>query len=341
MCQEILLFFQPNTFLLVAVPHGDETVSGVYCLVSNVVTDHPADMQLSRQIDVQDNGEYQKYVYGCSECGNHCGFLLWFADHVTTLILVVQDLTSYRESLDLDVVLCPFFSGDTWITGPDHNEGNKVDFQSSYPCPVAIRRSGGNGRQGLCAMELLDVMTREANPDLNEKYLLISDNEGGVNSVLRSAVLWWNDFGSEVLTQNQRADIIWPILPSVLGTASISINPVAFGDHLQDLGYGEFCCALCPFTFHPLVRDTNSKHDPEKATEVLKSVIRMFYAIANVSPPQSDYSGSQIANLQEWMEWTEGITHLRDNGWGTKPIFPPPPPFSMYVDEEEVNVSAT
>lgn len=245
------------------------------------------------------------------------------------------------------MVLCPVIRGNNHIISPNHNNGGKVDFHSTYSCPVGIRRSAGNGIRGLCAMELLDVMTREEG-DLSTKYRNITDdNPPSVDYILRTAVIEWNDDGSRQFTMNERADTIWPILPSILDTRRAFGNFVegdtheGFMDALDVEGFTIKCCENCPRIYQPskvYSDERTGKTDSVKATEVLKRTIEIFYRVSGLTPTQTDFTPQQVENLREYMDLHIGKGYQRDfpvNNFGN-PNFEVP-----YGDRELASVTAS
>lgn len=83
-------------------------------------------------------------------------------------------------------------------------------FKTSYPCPVSLVEGGGEGRWGLCAMELVSLLTGEGT---DRPWTIV----GSVHPVLRDSIVCLND-GGLALSNEERADAIWPLLPSIMGT---------------------------------------------------------------------------------------------------------------------------
>jgi hypothetical protein len=185
-----------------------------------------------------------------------------------------------------------------------------VDFVSAYPCPVALRRSGGAGTYGLCAMELLNVMTRpDADPETKYSYItdVVRGIPEGVHGILRDQVIWFNDVATQGLSDDERADLLWPILPSVLGTGNAYLDEIEFFNVLTEKGLGGRCHPDCSFDlgYGDIERTT------DRATQILKGAIREFYSFTQTTPLQSDYTPKQIDNLHEWMGLGMGKGFLR------------------------------
>lgn len=90
-----------------------------------------------------------------------------------------------------------------------------LTFTTQYPCPVPFVSGGGHGEYGLCAMEVVSIMTGE------DKFVPHAD-VSSVHASLRDLMICANDaLPNDVLPGEVRADALWPIVPSILGTGDL------------------------------------------------------------------------------------------------------------------------
>lgn len=108
-----------------------------------------------------------------------------------------------------------------------------LTFSTRYDCPTKFLAGGGNGTYGLCAMEAISVLTGEYLSD--PKPIIIVGSQGyveelrpyvnvsSVHPALRDILVSANDsLTAAELSGEDRADGLWPILPSVMNTGHIA-----------------------------------------------------------------------------------------------------------------------
>lgn len=200
-----------------------------------------------------------------------------------------------------------------------------LPFTSSYSCPVALRNGGGEGRWGLCVMELISIL----NGENDQGYA--GYKSATVDESLRLLAMNVNDFfvGEDGVTPEVRADVLWPIIPSLLQTA-------VAGKHIEKVfhsncGY-ETCCkepsvnpeALAEKLGIPwkkrgawaLIKDYSSMdgdYEWDKIVNAFKVYITVFWSEAkktweasedendDMPIPQTDFTEEQYARLLSWL----------------------------------------
>lgn len=173
-----------------------------------------------------------------------------------------------------------------------------LTFESRYPCPVRLVHGGGVGRYGLCAMELLGVMM-EGQP---------SEWVSSVNEDLRSMMVNVNDLRYLWPTPEDRADLLWPILPKLVGTDlyNCPFPRATYSERLRVPPSGTPWGALLMF-----INLHKDDHDyPAKAAiSGLKEGISLYWETWG-GEPQQDFTKDQIGRLNTFLKHHEGDRFL-------------------------------
>lgn len=186
-----------------------------------------------------------------------------------------------------------------------------MEFRSQYACPTRIIHGGGEGTYGLCAMEILSVMTgdlgKRIGEDLQEEtypqYLLPST----VNEELNRLVYAVNDSYNWEVSVKERTGLLWPILPSLIDTsegvfpteeykAALGVEDLPSYTLLSDL---PSIYARAKFTMTGEIRLF------PLAVEALKTAIRLFHE-TNKTTPLPDYLPEHMERLNAFLAKHEG-----------------------------------
>jgi hypothetical protein len=209
-----------------------------------------------------------------------------------------------------------------------------LPLETSYPCPVKMIGAGGEGRRGVCAMEVASVLFGDLDPD---KFM---DRPQGVNPWLRRMVIAANDMGEMFSTDEERADALWPFLPALAGSAEASqylpketnISDCEDSDceecddarfplkaYLEALGLPSGYDLEPDFALRRFSRNGTKNglfvYDKEKALHGLKLGVTVFWSevlkgyMSAVAEddfearvfPQPDFTPEQIDNLNTWL----------------------------------------
>lgn len=191
-----------------------------------------------------------------------------------------------------------------------------LTFTSEYPCPIRMKRSGG-GPTGLCLMEAFSVLE---SPKLPSEY---TDSPKSVPTVIRNIGIEINDLGNVEISDNERADLLWPVLPKMfnldkavshLPKSSSFFQPWFAGNYpwtklLEELGVTVPCGTvsnLMAFYAQKVDEEGIPRWDYNKAVKVLETALSVLWetAIENGCPigPQDDFAPYQIQNLESWID---------------------------------------
>lgn len=180
-----------------------------------------------------------------------------------------------------------------------------LTFESRYPCPVRLIHGGGVGKYGLCAMELLSVMAGGCQEDG------IRPNEwvSSVDEDLRNLVVRVNDTTAFWSTPEQRADLLWPILPKVLGTKGNGPAPFPRETYADRLGVPIPGTPVGALLMFERLHGEDMGSYQEAALHALKEGISLYWETWG-GTPQEDYTDEQYGRLTRWLSAQEGNVFL-------------------------------
>lgn len=183
-----------------------------------------------------------------------------------------------------------------------------MTFTTAYACPTRLIAGGGAGAHGLCAMELLSVMTK----DYTDKP---SDYNTDVHPQLANMMVSVNDLGTTSILPEERTPLLWPILPAILGTRGEE-NYFPWKAYRRALGYPvdvdsehEYespASLIRAYAWRESRRECKEDRGPSysealiHAVEALKVGITLFHE-KNGTTPLQDYTEEHMANLTEWL----------------------------------------
>jgi len=184
-----------------------------------------------------------------------------------------------------------------------------LTFETQYACPVRLIHGGGAGQLGLCAMELLAVMTGE----LHKETSLPTEWVPTVNEDIRNLVVKVNDTGLLWSTPEQRADLLWPILPKVFNTFQVQ---AAFPReaYAELLGIPQAITPVSVLNMYMLLGSLSQAQ--EVALDGLKKGISLFWESWELTP-QDDYTPEQIARLEEWVTSQQENPYIKRQEYAT------------------------
>lgn len=182
-----------------------------------------------------------------------------------------------------------------------------MDFVTRFPCPIGFRAGAGNGIDGLCAMEVVDVMVRNVSSDPVGGVL---DNNPYVHILLRRSIIHANDhlqFPDRDAARKERAALLWPILPKVLGSGVVSMPPTSdeFNDRLVLAGLATYDGYHGSNSLNvPVKEDANGAYpiDNERMVGNLRKTVELFWNVCQEVPPLEDFTEEHIGNLIRWAD---------------------------------------
>lgn len=210
-----------------------------------------------------------------------------------------------------------------------------LTFTTQYPCPTVFLAGGGDGNWGLCVMEALSVLTGEwiSNPKPlmewdGQKYTELARpyvNVSSVHPALRDLLVSANDtLGAPDLSGEDRADGLWPILPSVMDTARLtagerlpdyptSIEAFRY-NYLQGFPIQTWAADLGeeltngPWTTPPTILRSYAwrASSPEKVWErtliATKRAIEVFWEVHPGELPRTEFTTMEVFRLTEYLD---------------------------------------
>lgn len=179
-----------------------------------------------------------------------------------------------------------------------------LPFQTQYNCPVKLVWGGGEGRWGLCAMELVSVLIDQYEDKHNSMM-----SPQSVHPSIRALFQNVNDIDGP--SDEERADALWPLLPAAFGTAQyenllpedmnyIGVTRFPTEQLAKALGVQHFVMPSSVVGVY-----TNGWKDFDKGVEALKIALTLYWSeVQKVNPgalPQIDFTEEQISNLDNWL----------------------------------------
>lgn len=186
-----------------------------------------------------------------------------------------------------------------------------LDFTTKYPVPVDFVPGGrGSYNSGLCAMEVLSIMTEEGNPITGHPY----DEISSVAYTIRRLVTFTNDLG--IVPPTRIANDLWPVLPKIMDSRQVSgekgqdfLGNFPVSEYAKALGVTEVdpfymrrpVGTLARYYEKEVTYNTSSIVAWEYLLLGLKTGISLFWEFKGLTP-REDFTEREIGRLQGYLE---------------------------------------
>jgi hypothetical protein len=151
-------------------------------------------------------------------------------------------------------------------------------------------------------MELLSILTGD-----DGRYGRPHDNPQGVHRDLRSLMISVNDFGNFCILPSVRTPALWPILPSIIGTAD-GVFPwkefrTALGFVVDSEEEADYIPLGGTIRLHALKTSEGEGYEGafKAAVEALKTATTLFHE-ANGTTPLPDFLPEHMERLASYLE---------------------------------------
>lgn len=172
-------------------------------------------------------------------------------------------------------------------------------------CPVGLRHGGGEGRWGLCLMELVSILQGSA----TDTIYVTADPESVHPDLVRLGIQVNDNY--RALSSAERADALWPLIPGLLGTRGeeVNLDLSSFKERFNIPDSDSICtCGVCKMVSEGnWLRDYIQRCSNAERLQILDAAIDLYHETAGTTR-RREFAPEELARLDAWLD--AGFTNL-------------------------------